>query len=191
MSPTISSVTELHRGVCFERPNVAESAAARPSGAVSRALDVLVDYEAVRVLRLASGVRVSVVVGEAAGLAALGVYRLALLELRLAGVDAGARALGARVRRTLVAVLVCVQLEHVAGVPVMVDVVARHDGQFDTADRMTWAIAVLLAGRLNADSGWRGDGTAGCWSLSCRRSCRGLRGLRGSSRDDGSWAWVC
>lgn len=95
---------------------------------MSVAFDVLVDGQAVFVLSLASSVGIAVPLSEAAGLAALGVDRLALIVLCLAGVGAGVGALRSRVRGALVAVLVCVQLEDVAGVPVVLDVVARDDG---------------------------------------------------------------
>ena len=139
------------------------SAAVTPGGALALAVDARVGVEAVPVLGVAGLLSVGVALGEASGsvgLAALGVNGVALLVLGPAGVVAAGVAVRTRVRRALAAVLVVVQLEGVAPVPVGLDVVARHDGQRDAADRVAGTVAVLAVGWLDADTGRRGDGAA-------------------------------
>src|SRR3569833_4115994 len=113
----------------------------------------------------------------AVGLAALGVGGGALVVLGLAGVGAGVGALGAAVAAALGRVLAGVDLDLLPIIIVLLDVVARHDGQLDAADGVAGPVAVLARRRLLADDGGGGDGTGGGGGRARGRGRLGRRGL--------------
>lgn len=109
-------------------------------------------------------------------LAALRVDADALVVLGLAGISAGVRHLVAGVAVALAAVALGVQLEGLLA-PVVLEIVASHDGEFDAANWVARSVTNAPVGGLLADVGDRWDGALG--RVGSRGYGRGLLGAGG------------